>query len=56
MVEGKDGSSEGSRRSGKASWVPFAGMVRDVRARAPYYLSDWTDAWNYRVVPSTLVS
>ncbi|KAG8682832.1 hypothetical protein FRC11_014335, partial [Ceratobasidium sp. 423] len=32
---------------------PFSGMVSDVKARAPYYLSDWTDAWTYRVVPAT---
>ncbi|KAB5591398.1 anion transporter [Ceratobasidium theobromae] len=32
---------------------PFAGMAADVKARAPYYLSDWTDAWTYRVVPAT---
>ncbi|KAL2191236.1 hypothetical protein L209DRAFT_42050 [Thermothelomyces heterothallicus CBS 203.75] len=32
----------------------FRGMVNDVRKRAPYYLSDWTDAWNYRVVPATV--
>ncbi|KAG8705487.1 hypothetical protein FRC09_002924 [Ceratobasidium sp. 395] len=32
---------------------PFAGMIADVKARAPYYLSDWTDAWTYRVVPAT---
>jgi hypothetical protein len=31
------------------------GMYDDVRARAPYYMSDWTDAWNYRVVPATWV-
>ncbi|KAF8695190.1 HCO3- transporter family, partial [Rhizoctonia solani] len=32
---------------------PFRGMISDFKARAPYYLSDWTDAWNYRVVPAT---
>ncbi|KAH7322128.1 HCO3 transporter family-domain-containing protein [Rhizoctonia solani] len=32
---------------------PFSGMIADVKARAPYYLSDWTDAWTYRVVPAT---
>lgn len=31
-----------------------SGMVNDVRKRAPYYVSDWADAWNYRVVPATL--
>ncbi|KIJ67316.1 hypothetical protein HYDPIDRAFT_108033 [Hydnomerulius pinastri MD-312] len=29
------------------------GIIQDVRARAPWYLSDWTDAWNYRVIPAT---
>ncbi|KAI0056306.1 hypothetical protein BV25DRAFT_1814306 [Artomyces pyxidatus] len=32
-----------------------AGIVRDIRARAPWYWSDWKDAWNYRVVPATLL-
>jgi hypothetical protein len=27
--------------------------MQDIRARAPWYISDWTDAWNYRVVPAT---
>ncbi|KAG1749357.1 HCO3 transporter family-domain-containing protein [Suillus lakei] len=30
-----------------------AGIISDVRSRSPWYLSDWTDAWNYRVVPAT---
>jgi boron transporter len=30
-----------------------AGIIRDIRARAPWYWSDWKDAWNYRVVPAT---
>ena len=30
-----------------------SGIVGDIRARAPWYLSDWTDAWNYRVIPAT---
>ena len=42
---------------GVLAWLrslrPFRGIVLDVRARAPYYASDWTDAWNYRVVPAT---
>lgn len=29
-------------------------MINDVRRRAPYYLSDWLDAWDYRVVPATV--
>lgn len=34
---------------------PFRGIVLDIHARAPYYFSDWTDAWNYRVIPATLL-
>ncbi|KAG6337181.1 hypothetical protein ID866_1895 [Astraeus odoratus] len=30
-----------------------AGIIQDIRARAPWYFRDWTDAWNYRVVPAT---
>ncbi|KAF2139501.1 uncharacterized protein K452DRAFT_274829 [Aplosporella prunicola CBS 121167] len=30
------------------------GMVNDVRRRAPFYVSDFTDAWDYRVVPATV--
>ncbi|THH21570.1 hypothetical protein EW146_g43 [Bondarzewia mesenterica] len=29
------------------------GIIKDARARAPWYLSDWKDAWNYRVIPAT---
>lgn len=32
----------------------FRGMINDIRRRAPYYVSDWTDAWDYRVVPATI--
>ncbi|KAH8596952.1 anion transporter [Bisporella sp. PMI_857] len=32
----------------------FRGMVNDVKRRAPYYVSDWLDAWDYRVVPATV--
>ncbi|KAK8065339.1 transporter [Apiospora hydei] len=32
----------------------FRGMVNDLRRRAPYYWSDWRDAWDYRVVPATV--
>ena len=41
-----------------SSWPsirPFRGIIQDIRSRAPYYPSDWTDAWNYRVVPATLL-
>ncbi|KAK4203640.1 HCO3 transporter family-domain-containing protein [Triangularia verruculosa] len=30
------------------------GMYLDVKRRLPYYWSDWTDAWDYRVVPATV--
>lgn len=29
-------------------------MINDVRRRAPFYVSDWVDAWDYRVVPATV--
>jgi hypothetical protein len=32
----------------------FRGMIVDVRRRLPYYVSDWADAWDYRVVPATI--
>ncbi|KAJ4481879.1 HCO3 transporter family-domain-containing protein [Lentinula aciculospora] len=37
------------------NWIAklASGIVLDIRARAPYYVKDWTDAWNYRVVPAT---
>lgn len=27
-------------------------MIHDIKRRAPYYWSDWKDAWDYRVVPA----
>jgi len=37
------------------SWIRRigSGVILDIRSRAPWYLSDWTDAWNYRVIPAT---
>jgi hypothetical protein len=32
----------------------FKGMIDDVKRRAPYYWSDYKDAWDYRVVPATI--
>ncbi|EDR13740.1 uncharacterized protein LACBIDRAFT_230567 [Laccaria bicolor S238N-H82] len=29
------------------------GIILDFRARAPWYWSDWVDAWNYRIIPAT---
>lgn len=43
---------------GLSRWLPtnaFLGIIRDLKARAPYYASDWTDAWNYRVVPAIVL-
>ena len=28
-------------------------MRRDLQRRLPYYISDYTDGWNYRVIPAT---
>ncbi|KAJ7164701.1 HCO3 transporter family-domain-containing protein [Mycena crocata] len=30
-----------------------SGVISDIQARAPFYASDWVDAWNYRVIPAT---
>jgi hypothetical protein len=50
-----------TRTSSRSKYVPkwwkvrlFRGMINDVRRRAPFYWSDWTDAWDYRVVPATV--
>ncbi|OJJ52256.1 hypothetical protein ASPSYDRAFT_62941 [Aspergillus sydowii CBS 593.65] len=45
-----------SRKSTRQWWSVrlFRGMIRDVRRRLPYFLSDWTDAWDYRVLPATV--
>ncbi|KAI5816746.1 HCO3 transporter family-domain-containing protein [Pyronema omphalodes] len=32
----------------------FRGMINDVKRRAPYYWSDYADAWDYRVIPATV--
>ena len=32
----------------------FRGMINDIRRRAPFYWSDWSDAWDYRVIPATV--
>lgn len=30
------------------------GIYNDIKSRVPYYKSDFKDAWNYRVIPSTV--
>ncbi|KAJ9125613.1 hypothetical protein QFC22_000575 [Naganishia vaughanmartiniae] len=49
-------SAVSSNKDDKRKWYQYLGrgMYLDVRNRLPYYVSDWTDAWNYRVVPATL--
>ncbi|CAE7195257.1 hypothetical protein PTNB73_08470 [Pyrenophora teres f. teres] len=53
-------NTNASRRSAGAKKSPwwktqlFAGMINDIRRRAPFYWSDWVDAWDYRVVPATV--
>ncbi|KAI6782478.1 putative Anion exchange family protein [Emericellopsis cladophorae] len=43
-------------RQGERWWKIhlFRGMINDLKRRTPYYLSDWVDAWDYRVVPATI--
>ena len=33
---------------------PFAGIIRDVKIRLPYYLSDWKLALSYRLFAATI--
>lgn len=49
-------SQAGSASQGSNWWKIrlFRGMINDVRRRAPYYWSDWVDAWDYRVIPATV--
>ncbi|KAH3686290.1 hypothetical protein WICPIJ_002739 [Wickerhamomyces pijperi] len=42
--------------SDKSKWYPFKGIVSDLQDRLPYYVSDWTDGWNYRVIPATILT
>ncbi|CAO2648659.1 Nn.00g079260.m01.CDS01 [Neocucurbitaria sp. VM-36] len=62
---GRAHTAQSSRRSAAAAasnkkaaawWHTrlFSGMINDIRRRAPYYWSDWRDAWDYRVVPATV--
>ncbi|KAJ5211997.1 uncharacterized protein N7498_003643 [Penicillium cinerascens] len=50
-------SAATSAQSSQPKWWRvrlFRGMIKDVKRRAPYYWSDWTDAWDYRIVPATV--
>lgn len=48
-----------TQATGIMAWVRSTsigvGIMRDIRSRAPYYVSDWTDAWNYRVIPAVVL-
>lgn len=51
----RDKPTETTRQ--KSKWWKinlFEGIISDIRRRAPFYLSDWTDAWDYRVIPATV--
>jgi hypothetical protein len=54
--QSRTASSSNSTASTDKWWKMrlFQGMVKDIRRRAPYYWSDWADAWDYRVVPATV--
>ncbi|WWC92161.1 uncharacterized protein L201_007115 [Kwoniella dendrophila CBS 6074] len=51
-----DLESDEKAKKGRGKWYKVKlgyGMYNDIKNRLPWYLSDWTDAWNYRVIPST---
>ncbi|KAH6655096.1 anion exchange family protein [Truncatella angustata] len=55
LASSRSHASQGSTRPD--SWWKihlFRGMINDIRRRAPYYWSDYKDAWDYRVVPATI--
>ncbi|KAF9887362.1 hypothetical protein FE257_010217 [Aspergillus nanangensis] len=41
------------RESIRRRFQLFQGIKHNLRRRAPFYWSDWTDAWNYRVIPAS---
>lgn len=48
---------EEEQSSLKRIWIacnrPFYGIINDIHARIPFYISDWKDAYDYRVIPAT---
>ncbi|KAI0157647.1 HCO3 transporter family-domain-containing protein [Xylariaceae sp. FL1272] len=56
MTDHHSTRSRSTKRSAPRWWKIhlFRGIVNDIRRRAPYYWSDWIDAWDYRVVPATI--
>lgn len=60
-AEREEGSDRTSSKTGRnyashftSIYYPGAGIIRDVKKRAPYYLSDWTSGFNYRTLAGTL--
>ncbi|KAF4456222.1 hypothetical protein F53441_1585 [Fusarium austroafricanum] len=54
---GRGGDQIASPHPKREAWWKvhfFHGMANDIRRRLPHYVSDWTDAWDYRVVPATI--
>lgn len=53
---GEEGNGRGGKSKGGKKWWHMLGkgMINDVKRRAPFYRSDWVDAWDYRVVPATV--
>ncbi|RMZ82471.1 hypothetical protein DV737_g1966, partial [Chaetothyriales sp. CBS 132003] len=48
----RDSTGGRTPRRWKVRW--FKGMIDDIKRRAPFYWSDWRDAWDYRVIPATV--
>ena len=42
------GPKDVDSHTSRTSWRPFSGIWNDITSRAPYYIRDWLDAWNYR--------
>lgn len=49
----RTGRSLKQRKEGAARADPRPSSLDSLLQRAPFYVSDWTDAWNYRVLPAT---
>ena len=57
LALGRTASHTSTNTRKKAKWWDIQwgrGIVNDIRRRAPFYVSDWRDAWDYRVVPATV--
>lgn len=57
LLEHEQRTSATSKSPSESKWWRihfFRGMKNDLKRRAPFYWSDWTDAWDYRIVPATV--